>query len=401
MTTHAPEVHDQHAPSFSADELENSRLLDISLEMDGPEGWELVAALDEVVSAYEAETAPRKRELKPDAKAARMHTLSVLIANLARLSLNRVDPTRFLAVSFNSNNYKASLSVVSLKLIREALFANGLIEGVMGFRKIDPYEQARQLTRLSRMRATPALVQLIRDLGIEFSSIKRNIEANALPPRDPYADYGPMPDEVAKNENVLKAVNARLATSKIALPDASWVRIKGRNKLKVEDEEFDPLAADAGDLLAKSLRRSFNGTWEEGGRIYGGWWMQVPATERRNITINDEPTVEWDYSQLHPAMLFHRQGRVLDFDVYSLPEVEGDGLRQLGKVTFQRLLKAREPEKMRAGKGNKDLLPEGLKFSAYVELYIAHVADIAPFFGTEPYLQLHREDSDLALNSRG
>jgi len=28
------------------------------------------------------------------------------------------------------------------------------------------------------------------------------------------------------------------------------------------------------------------GSFEKGGRLYGGWWMRLKEGERRNITIN-------------------------------------------------------------------------------------------------------------------
>ena len=41
-----------------------------------------------------------------------------------------------------------------------------------------------------------------------------------------------------------------------------------------------------------SVRRVFSrGDWESNGRLFGGWWQQVPKDLRRQIYINDSPTV--------------------------------------------------------------------------------------------------------------
>jgi hypothetical protein len=47
---------------------------------------------------------------------------------------------------------------------------------------------------------------------------------------------------------------------------------------------------------------------ELGGRFYGGWWQFIPKEYRPYITINGHPTVEVDYSGLHPRMLYHVEG---------------------------------------------------------------------------------------------
>lgn len=57
----------------------------------------------------------------------------------------------------------------------------------------------------------------------------------------------------------------------------------------------------------KHVHRVFNGTpednFQKGGRFYGGWWLQIPKDLRKDIYINDKPTVEVDYKALHPNLL--------------------------------------------------------------------------------------------------
>ena len=57
------------------------------------------------------------------------------------------------------------------------------------------------------------------------------------------------------------------------------------------------------------MRRVFNNAkWEEGGRFYGGWWQTLPKKWRKRITILGFPTHEIDYSGLHIAILYAREG---------------------------------------------------------------------------------------------
>lgn len=52
-------------------------------------------------------------------------------------------------------------------------------------------------------------------------------------------------------------------------------------------------------LHHRSLRRIFNGNWEQGGRLFGGFWQTMPREDRfRDIRIGGEPVALIDYSQL-------------------------------------------------------------------------------------------------------
>jgi hypothetical protein len=57
-----------------------------------------------------------------------------------------------------------------------------------------------------------------------------------------------------------------------------------------------------------SLRRIFSrGSMLLGGRFYGGWWQFIPSDYRKYITINGLATVEIDFSELHPRLLYLSQ----------------------------------------------------------------------------------------------
>lgn len=59
----------------------------------------------------------------------------------------------------------------------------------------------------------------------------------------------------------------------------------------------------------KFSRRIFsNSSWEQNGRFHGGWWQRIPSDYREDIFINDEPTVEIDYSSLHAVLAYQAKG---------------------------------------------------------------------------------------------
>jgi hypothetical protein len=67
------------------------------------------------------------------------------------------------------------------------------------------------------------------------------------------------------------------------------------------------------------VRRIFyRGSWELGGRFHGGFWQQLPKSYRQHIRINDQPTVEVDYSGLHPSLAYALQGATPPPDPYAL-----------------------------------------------------------------------------------
>jgi hypothetical protein len=72
----------------------------------------------------------------------------------------------------------------------------------------------------------------------------------------------------------------------------------------------------------KFVRRIFSrGEWTLNGRFYGGWWQQIGEDLRRDITINNLPTVEVDYKGLHASILAAEAGRYdRNKDIYDLGE---------------------------------------------------------------------------------
>ncbi len=74
------------------------------------------------------------------------------------------------------------------------------------------------------------------------------------------------------------------------------------------------------DFSRIQLYRSFNeGSWEHGGRFYGGWWINLPREYRPHITINGEPTRELDYSAFHISMIYGLEGQPMPSgDLYDI-----------------------------------------------------------------------------------
>jgi hypothetical protein len=80
-------------------ELRNSVLFDVERQLQGTCGEALLDEILRLLSEGEA----RERALKVEHAERRRLTASVLLANLAAAAINRVDPSRFVAVPFSNN----------------------------------------------------------------------------------------------------------------------------------------------------------------------------------------------------------------------------------------------------------------------------------------------------------
>jgi len=74
-------------------------------------------------------------------------------------------------------------------------------------------------------------------------------------------------------------------------------------------------------LNSVTLHRVFNRgvkSMKYGGRAYGAVYQNIPSELRETMRINDEPTVEKDYSAFHIRMLYHLKGIEYLKDPYSV-----------------------------------------------------------------------------------
>ena len=121
----------------------------------------------------------------------------------------------------------------------------------------------------------------------------------------------------------LKAYNDLLRRTFIDIPSLTepYVRRKIEKGTRAGREHLISIGPDN-----KHVHRVFNGTeadnWTKGGRFYGGWWLQIPKDMRRDIYINDKPTVEVDYKALHPnLLLLEGEAESSVYDPYDLGDL--------------------------------------------------------------------------------
>lgn len=177
----------------------------------------------------------------------------------------------------------------------------------------------------SRIRATEKLLLLIRTkeiYGVVYSN--PDIQQELLKLKDKEKKL--MEYEDGEGTNTLRMVllhaNKLLASSDIRVDRKAFTSLKNVS------------------LADKELFRSYsNGSFMEGGRVYGGFWQTIPSELRKTITIDGEPTVELDYKANHPTMLYHITTTVpAPKDCYVVPGYS----RDLVKYAMQRILNCKD-----------------------------------------------------------
>ncbi len=270
-------------------------------------------------------------------------TLSMVMLNL--LWANESDPARFVRYSrdpkrYTRGRYNAThVTWAHLKRIVAALDGD-LLEHHIGIPGFDGFDNGKQ----SRLRATPALIRIIREVFkvspemIERADHETIILKGFKPERGERAtsvDYRETPLTRQMRAN-LAEINQWISEAwiDIYLPDRDFQEL---NLRMGRDQERTPI-----DFRRTRLRRIFNNrSFEHGGRFYHGWWQEVPREYRSYIQIDNEQTAEIDFSGMHFAIFYAREGRQSPADVYAL-----DGLaakdREIVKKSLNAMINAKD-----------------------------------------------------------
>ena len=87
----------------------------------------------------------------------------------------------------------------------------------------------------------------------------------------------------------------------------------------------------------KFVSRIFSrGSWTNNGWFYGGFWQQLGRNYRKDIFIDNKPTIEVDYKGIHPSILSINKGKA--FNYYELDEVILPGLNKEQQTKALKLL---------------------------------------------------------------
>jgi hypothetical protein len=206
--------------------------------------------------------------------------------------------------------------------------------------------------RRTTVRAGPKLIDLIKQYGVALEDIQIVDDTEELiilkrPKRGHFdegdrVDYDDTPTTHRHREE-LRTIN-------------DW--------LAMADISFDATAAGYDkpvNVRARRLYRSFTmGSFESGGRLFGGFWETLPKSARlESISIEGEYVVGLDYSQLNPLLAYSiTKAQPPSGDAYALPGLENwrDGVKKVfNAMLFDHTRRTKFP------KGARKLFPRRVK----------------------------------------
>lgn len=184
--------------------------------------------------------------------------------------------------------------------------------------------------------------------------------------------------------------------------------VKYRRQMQIINRRL----ADAGDLLAEEdgsidqrqrflVRKFTYSSLESGGRLWGGFWQNMPKVERPGkLRINRQPTVELDYASVIAHLAYIVAGEEAPAgDLYHIP-----GLRSESRPAMKKLIPAllfKGEVATRYPKGVRELLHEedqSKSFTQVLELIKARHPGIVHLFGTGEGHFLQYLESQLMVN---
>lgn len=286
MTTPTKSERLKESSDVSPEALDHSRPLDVHRWSDFPEADVFV---DEVYTRCQ-----QGRCTDIERKHFKVVLLDLYVAWL-------LDPDLKIAVNMQYAAYKAKSRYNTLHISRKTidvidlLTEAGLINLKIGF-----YDRSKGgSSRLTRIWPTSDLITLFRNSQLDATKVGR-VDEEVIILKDAdgkkveYEDN----DETQRMRQVVRDYNDLLSRQFIDIRRLDRPQIDLPNGSRL-------LIGPAGQQVHRVFNRS---RFDFGGRFYGPWWQQCPKQWRREIFINDAPTIEQDYSSIHIALLYARKG---------------------------------------------------------------------------------------------
>jgi hypothetical protein len=259
----------------------------------------------------------RKRKRKEADQAAWEEGVAALMSDLLRLVL--FDPGKSLAVSLRHGEgrptrYEAGLRGKPLKRVVNAIADGGL--GLV-FMERGSREWKQVWTATAGLIHVPddtptlihpasSFIKEVKALELEPDDFKRSEkeEIIILRARKKRKDRG---GELIDYQETDRTMDAR-------------EKLKEVNRWLSETNIEDGGWGDVDTSLRTSYRIFNNGSFEEGGRLYGTFWTGLKKTRRQYLRIDGEPVAELDYGQMGLRLLYAQVGvQPEGDDLYDIP----------------------------------------------------------------------------------
>lgn len=308
------------------------------------------AVVSEVISlllSYEGHRAPRKRKRKVADFQTFKWQVEALVCDLIHRELTCT--TGWLAIEL-SNTALGSRDRYKSRAISKT------IKDVLGYLTTPEMELVQHRNgvwvpsdpsrcMLSTIRAGERLRHLIQKYNLTCADFKLDNSQECIVLKDSKEDYNDSGSWLQyKDTEQTKKYRADMEFINAALAEAD-IQYLASNP----DEQIV-------DITDRRLRRYFNNaSFEQGGRLFNGFWLNMSQLKRRGILIQGAPTVTLDFGQMNPRILYGLAGAEFNAeDAYRIRGLEEyrDGI----KVVFNSMLHRTSPMKKKP-RGSADLFP--------------------------------------------
>ncbi|MBB6221930.1 hypothetical protein [Rhizobium leguminosarum] len=137
------------------------------------------------------------------------------------------------------------------------------------------------------------------------------------------------------------------------------------------------------------------GGFDRHGRLYGGFWEDLPKEQRHLLTIDGEPVVDLDFASMFIQLAYCRQGlQPQSGDLYVIP-----GLEEHRKAVKSLMVSLffRDAEARRLPAGSKEVLPSGWNMKRFKAAAAARHPAIAHLFDTNIGFELMVLESEILV----
>ncbi|TBZ30754.1 hypothetical protein [Rhizobium leguminosarum] len=137
-------------------------------------------------------------------------------------------------------------------------------------------------------------------------------------------------------------------------------------------------------------------SFDRHGRLYGGFWQDLPKDRRYLLTIGGELVVDLDFVSMFVQLAYCRQGVVPSRgDLYAIP-----GLEEHRKIVKRLMVSLffRNSKAQRLPAGTKDVLPEGWSMERFKSAAADVHPAIAPLFDTNVGFELMALESGILVD---
>jgi hypothetical protein len=314
--------------------LKNSCRLNLYKHSNYPEIVSVVDHLcDEMIKAEDISL------IKKSSLAKMKYHMEFFVINLYKVYVG--DPTKVISYSRDKGNYsdKKSRYVRKFKLsYRYSVEAGKNGKGVINFLEKQNYIEtfSFQYNKVrggssfqSRMRATRKLIDLIEekyavsavmfdlDRSKDETVIMKGVKPKPIWVMEVNKDGRKIRKKKQRKRKICKTPDKPIVREmRVNLKVLNDVMDKADISLDISKEEVNALNIrmlndpdpykQAIDFSRKHLYRVFlDRRLDLGGRFYGPWYQNIPKEYREHILINGIPTLELDYSALHPNLLYY------------------------------------------------------------------------------------------------